>query len=142
MSTFDEDRLRAIFARANGNCHLCGKALAFSNYGMHGARGGWEVDHSRPVANGGTDHLNNLYPAHTSCNRSKQAGSNLSVRRNNGRTRAPLSAAAINRERWKDAGTGAIAGALVGARFGGPPGLLIGAFLGAVTAYSVDPKRV
>lgn len=32
---------------------------------------GWEVDHSKPVSKGGTDHLNNLRPLQTNANRSK-----------------------------------------------------------------------
>jgi len=31
----------------------------------------WEVDHSKPVSKGGTDHLNNLQPMNPSANRSK-----------------------------------------------------------------------
>ena len=142
MSKYDDSKLRAIFAKANGLCHLCGKPIAFSNYGAHGARGGWEVDHSIPRSEGGTDHLNNLYPAHTSCNRSKQACSNRIVRQDHGRTRAPLSAEALKRVKRDDAATGAFAGAIVGARFAGPAGLLIGAIVGAVAAYAVERKSV
>lgn len=32
---------------------------------------GWEVDHSKPVSKGGTDHLNNLRPLQTNANREK-----------------------------------------------------------------------
>ena len=34
---------------------------------------GWEVDHSKPKAAGGTDHLNNLQPLHWQANRNKGA---------------------------------------------------------------------
>jgi 5-methylcytosine-specific restriction endonuclease McrA len=140
MSRYDGDRLRAIFDKANGCCHLCGRTIAFSNYGNHGARGAWEVDHSKPVAEGGTDHLNNLFPAHTSCNRSKQDASSRSSRKENGRTRAPLSAAAIERARFKQAMAGAFSGGLLGVRLGGPVGFWIGVIAGGVAAYSLDPE--
>lgn len=139
MPRYDENRLQAIFERANGRCHLCGKKLAFSNYGAHGRRGAWEVDHSKPIADGGTDHLNNLYPAHTSCNRSKQAQSSTAVRKINDRTRPPLSSAALEREKETNALTGAFAGGLLGARIAGPHGFLIGAVVGGFAAWFVEP---
>lgn len=139
MPRYDDDRLQAIFERANGRCHLCGKKLAFSNYGAHGRRGAWEVDHSRPIADGGTDHLNNLYPAHTSCNRSKQAQSSTAVRKINDRTRPPLSSAALEREKETHVLTGAFAGGLLGARIAGPHGFLIGAVVGGLAAGFVEP---
>ncbi|MGH2397006.1 MAG: HNH endonuclease [bacterium] len=71
MKRYDEGTLRAVFAKTNGRCHLCWRQIAFSNYAIHEARGGWEVDHSVPVSEGGTDHLNNLLPAHTSWGRIK-----------------------------------------------------------------------
>ena len=140
MSKFDEGTLRAVFAKTDGRCHLCGAPIAWSNYAAHGTRGAWEIDHSVPVADGGTDHLNNLLPAHTSCNRSKQRRSSRAARITNGRTRAPLSPAAIERERLGNAATGAFAGGLIGARFGGPVGFWIGVIVGGVTAYAVDPE--
>ena len=138
MNGYDESKRRAVFAKTDGVCHLCWKQMAFSNYGAHGDRGAWEIDHSTPRSQGGTDHLNNLYAAHTVCNRNKQARSNASVRREYGRTRAPMSAAAIEELKAGDALAGAISGGLLGARFGGPPGLLIGAIIGAIGAYVVE----
>ena len=140
MKKYDEKMLRTIYDKTNGRCHLCSKSIAFSNYGLHDACGGWEVDHSVPVSKGGTDHLNNLRPAHTTCNRSKQARSSRAERQANGRTRAPLSAAAINREKTASAVTGALAGGLLGLRLGGPVGFWIGLIGGAVTAYAMDPE--
>ncbi len=32
---------------------------------------GWQIDHSKPRAKGGTDHLNNLNPLKTADNRKK-----------------------------------------------------------------------
>ena len=138
MNGFDNETRRDVFARSNGLWHLCWKPIAFSNYGNHGARGAWEIDHSRPRSQGGTDHLNNLYAAHTVCNRTKQARSSASVRRENGHSRPPMSAAAMEELKAGDAWTGVVAGALLGARFGGIPGLLLGAAIGAIGAYAVD----
>jgi len=141
MNGYDETKRQAVFDKTNGHCHLCHGRLAYSNYGNHGARGAWEIDHSVPRAQGGTDHLNNLFPAHTSCNRYKQDRANAAIRREHGRTRAPLSAAAMEELKAGDAWTGAISGGLLGARFFGPPGLLIGAAIGAISAYAVDRGR-
>ena len=138
MNRIDEGTRRAVFTKSNGLCHLCWKSVSFSNYGNHGARGAWEIDHSVPKAQGGTDHMNNLYAAHTVCNRAKQARSSASVRRENGRTRPPMSAAAIKELKAGDAWVGALSGAMLGARFAGPPGLLIGAIIGAIGAYAVE----
>ena len=65
--------------------------MYFSNYGLLDARGGWEVDHSRPRAAGGSDHGNNLYGAHISCNRSKGAVSSRAARTRHGTPRTPKS---------------------------------------------------
>jgi hypothetical protein len=138
MIGFDKETQHAVFAKTSGLCHLCWGPMVFANYGDHGAPGAWEIDHSVPKSKGGTDHLNNLYAAHTDCNRSKQAKSSASVRRENGYKRPPMSAAAMNELKAGDAWTGAIAGGLLGARFGGFPGLLIGAAIGALGAYAVD----
>lgn len=83
--------LKAIYDRTGGYCHLCHGKMYFSNYGLPDARGGWEVDHSRPRASGGTDHGNNLYGAHISCNRDKGALSSRAARARHGTTRAPKS---------------------------------------------------
>jgi 5-methylcytosine-specific restriction endonuclease McrA len=72
MQYSDED-LSIIFNKTRGHCWHCGRPLAWKNYGKHsGERGAWEVDHSIPIARGGTDHLNNLVPACIDCNRGKQ----------------------------------------------------------------------
>ncbi len=138
MRFFDEATRRTVFEKSNRLCHLCGELMAYVNYGNHGTRGAWEIDHSVPRAKGGTDHLNNLYAAHTSCNRSKQARSSASIRRQNGLSRPPISAAAMQELKAGDALTGAVSLGLLGARFFGPPGLLIGAVIGAIAAHAVD----
>jgi len=137
---YDEETLRVIYAKTSGRCHLCWKSIAFSNYGAHGKRGAWEPDHSVALARGGTDHLNNLLPAHTSCNRSKQALSSRAARRANGRSRAPLSAEAVRRTKIGGALTGALAGGALGARIGGPVGLWIGAIAGALVGLEANSE--
>jgi CRISPR/Cas system Type II protein with McrA/HNH and RuvC-like nuclease domain len=47
-----------------------GNEMYFHSYGMNSEMG-WEIDHSKPQAKGGTDHLNNLQPMKTSANREK-----------------------------------------------------------------------
>lgn len=82
-SMYTRSQLRKIYDKTNGYCHLCGKRLSFKNYDRHGSRAPWNVDHSKTQAMGGTDHMNNLYPACISCNSSKGTKTNRSVRRSN-----------------------------------------------------------
>jgi 5-methylcytosine-specific restriction endonuclease McrA len=137
MST--RDRRRAIYDRTAGHCHLCSKALAFTNYGKLGERGAWEVDHSNPRVSGGSDRLNNLYPACISCNRSKGSQATRAVRAGYGRTRAPLSNAKRSENRFWNAleGGGAMTLVLIvlGAPFSWVP-VLAGGALG----YLADPE--
>lgn len=70
---YTNDRLNDIYDKNDGRCWHCGIQLAFTNYGSLGARGAWEVDHSQPISEGGTDHLNNLVPSCIPCNRKKGA---------------------------------------------------------------------
>jgi len=68
---FSDDDLNEIYDRTSGYCHICHRKLAFINYGVLGARGAWEVEHSKPQARGGTHMRTNLYAACIPCNRSK-----------------------------------------------------------------------
>jgi 5-methylcytosine-specific restriction endonuclease McrA len=75
MVRFSDEDLNDIYDKNRGHCWHCRKRLAFSNYvgftdDPH-ARGAWEVDHSVPLARGGTDYFRNLVPACVQCNRSK-----------------------------------------------------------------------
>jgi hypothetical protein len=137
MSYSNEQRSR-IYDRTDGKCHLCHRKIAWKNYGVFGARGGWEVDHSRPRANGGTDHGNNLFAACISCNRSKQHDSTRAVRRANGVSRAPISAAERVRRRDRVVAGGG-AGLAVGALFG-PWGMIFGPLVGAALASTADDE--
>lgn len=137
---FSKEQVSRIYDRASGYCHICHKKVAFKNYGVVGARGAWEVDHSNPRANGGTDRLNNLYPAHISCNRAKRDQTTRAVRRRNGKTRAPLSVKRRKTARRENALAGGALGALAGAALG-PIGLVLGAAVGAGIGYEQNPDK-
>lgn len=47
-----------------------GNELYYHSYGKNSEMG-WEIDHSKPQAKGGTNHLNNLRPLKTIANRKK-----------------------------------------------------------------------
>lgn len=137
---YKSNRLRKIYDRTSGRCHICHKQLAFSNYGKANERGAWEVEHSVPRARGGTDHLNNLYAACIKCNREKQAETTRSARSRNGKTRAPYSRKKHQKIRQQNRWIGAGLGALTGTRFG-PAGIIIGTILGATLGDNVEIDR-
>jgi len=136
---YDEKRRDAIFERTDGRCHICRKQLARKNYGTAGRRGAWEVDHSKPRAKGGSDRLNNLYPACISCNRSKQASATRTARSKKGYRAAPLSA----RKKARNGALGATlctvaARALLPAL--GPGGLIGAGLLGFWAGAQYEPE--
>lgn len=137
---YSDERLQSIFEKTDGDCHICGKKLAWSNYGVTSARGAWEVEHSVPKAAGGTDHLNNLFAACIPCNRTKKAGSTRSARANHGRRAAPLSAAKRDERRTENATTGAIVGGLGAFALGasGPAAWVVAA-VGALAGHAAEP---
>lgn len=137
---YDDKRLRRIFDKTNGNCHLCCVKLAFSNYGISGKRGSWHVEHSRPVAKGGSHHLNNLFAAHIDCNLEKSTITTRTVRGWNGRSRAPLNKVKYEAAKVENTVLGGTLGAGIGALFGGPPGALLGGAIGALFGNDVDPN--
>ncbi len=137
---FSETKRRQIYQRTDGKCHLCHKKLAFKNYGVFDARGAWEIEHSKAQANGGTHHLNNLYAACISCNRSKGAGSTQSARSRNGVSRAPYSKAKKERITRKNALIGTLAGMAVGTVFGTPAAILLCGTAGGLIGNNVDPE--
>ena len=136
---YDYETLRRIYDRTDGDCHLCYGRLSFSNYANHGSRGAWEVEHSRPLSQGGTDHLNNLYAAHISCNRSKAAQSSRKVRSQYGRKRAPYCREKKSSVRNSNTITGGVIGGLIGS-IAGPVGRVIGAAIGARIGGDIDPN--
>ena len=135
----DLERLRRIYDKTDGCCHLCHCKLAFSNHGLHGTRGAWHVEHSTAKANGGTNHLNNLFPACITCNLEKGTLHTRTVRSRNGIYRAPLSKKRKVQIRSNNTASGVILGGTIGAVFG-PGGILIGAFLGGVIGNRNSPK--
>ena len=48
-----------------------GNKIRFGSYGTKG-KYGWEIDHSKPKAKGGSDHTRNLRPLHWRENRKKR----------------------------------------------------------------------
>jgi HNH endonuclease len=134
---YSEDQIALIFRKTDGRCHICWKRLQFSAYGQ---TGGWEVEHSNPRCNGGTDRLCNLFPAHVSCNRAKGIKTTRTARAWNGRTRAPLSRAKKeeirSNNRW---GWGTAAAILLGL-VAGPGAALLGGVAGAWFGDSIDPE--
>ncbi|MBI5425752.1 MAG: HNH endonuclease [Opitutae bacterium] len=138
--TYTESDLERIFARTNGCCHLCHARLAYVNYGLAGRRGGWEVEHSVPRAKGGSDHGNNLFAAHITCNRRKGALTSRTVRAWSGKTRAPHSAKKLQRLRHENG----VAGAVLLGVFGlatGPIGAALCAGAGYAVGQAVSPKK-
>lgn len=137
---YDKSQLRRIYDRTDGYCHICHRKLALKNYGVLDARGGWEVDHSRARANGGSNHGNNLYAACTSCNRQKSDHHTRTARSWNGTTRAPFSKAEKKAIRKERTAIGAFIGGCVGL-IAGPAGMVIGAGLGGAIGNSVRPPK-
>ncbi|PUB84847.1 MAG: endonuclease [gamma proteobacterium symbiont of Ctena orbiculata] len=118
---------------------MCRKRLCFGNYGAIGKRGAWEIEHSRPQSKDGTDHMNNLYAACVSCNRSKGNGTTASARAPNGYRRAPLSKQKKNQNALKWGAAGSLVALFV------PPPLRLVAFVagaaaGALLGHDSEPE--
>ena len=128
-----------IFDRTRGKCHICHRRLAFKNYGVFGARGAWHVEHSIALANGGTNHGNNLFAACIPCNIEKCTWTSRTARAWNGQHRAPLSVEKHEAAKTGNSVAGAAFSAGVGAILGGPPGAFIGGILGLAFGYEANP---
>jgi len=135
---YDSETLTWIYDRTSGKCHLCHKKLSFKNYGQDGAKGAWEVEHSIPRANGGTDHHNNLFPACIACNRSKATYTSRTARSWSGHTKAPLSKERKERIKRNNALGGALLGGLLWLI--NPVAGLCGAAIGALIGHNVNPE--
>jgi hypothetical protein len=134
------DRLNKIYNKTDGYCHICHKKLSFINYAHPGTRGSWEIEHSIAKANGGTDHLNNLFPACISCNKEKRTLHSRTVRARNGNTRAPYSKGKKDKIKSDNAAGGAVIGGLLGSIFG-PGGAILGAAIGGALGNSNSSKK-
>jgi 5-methylcytosine-specific restriction endonuclease McrA len=138
---YTEEEKRAIFDRSRGKCNCCHKQLSFNNHGVHRARGAWHIDHSKAIANGGTNHGNNLRAVCISCNLDKSTVTARTARRWNGRKRAPLSGKRFEEAKAKNAVAGGAIGATIGGIFGGPVGAFFGGAVGAALGHQSDPDE-
>ncbi len=137
--SYDNDTLNRIYDRTDGYCHLCGKKLSFINYANFGAKGAWEVEHSVPRSRGGTNHLNNLYPACISCNRNKAIQSSRTTRSQYGRKRAPYSRPKKEQLKRSNIIRSGVIGGFIGSLVG-PLGIAIGTAIGAEIGRTIDPN--
>ncbi len=135
----DPRRLRRIYDRTNGRCHICRKKLSLANYAQPNERGAWEIEHSRARALGGSDHLNNLYPACINCNRDKGTLTSRTVRSYFGHQRAPLSKEGRAKARQSRAVAGGLGGLALGGVLGGPPAALLLGIVGALVGHGSNP---
>ena len=132
--------LRQIYDRTSGYCHICHRKMSFTNYGCPGQKGAWEIEHSVPRSKGGTDHGNNLFGAHITCNREKSNYTTQTARRWHGISRAPLSRKKKQQARASNTAGGALIGGLVGLAGGRPIGAVLGALGGAAIGNNIKPK--
>lgn len=61
--TITPKRRAEVFRDAGGICHLCSRKIAPGE--------AWEVEHRKPLALGGTNDPDNLFPAHADCHAGK-----------------------------------------------------------------------
>lgn len=136
MGQYSADELRSILESTDGRCHLCARALHEEHYAADGD-GGWEVDHSHPVALGGTDHGNNLRPACRRCNRSKGTRDAAAFRSEQGLTSPLLSKRARDKKRAQHGAIGSFIGLLCWTA--GPVAGVLGTALGGLMGAAFDP---
>jgi hypothetical protein len=144
MASYAAEDLEHVFLKRRGRCHLCGDRVRFEHYGRTSRRG-WEIDHDHPLALGGEHHLDNLEPAHATCNRSKQAMPSEVFRSLLGLERPPLSADELEELAVSRLADGVLVGTAIGALLGAPrnqpgAGALIGAFVGIALATFAAPS--
>jgi 5-methylcytosine-specific restriction endonuclease McrA len=138
---YENEKLNQIYSKTDGYCHICHKKLAFVNYGANGAKGSWHVEHSKPKAKGGTNHMNNLYAACISCNIEKGTSHTKTARAKNGTTRAPYSKEKKQKIKTSNTVGGATIGGGIGWAIGGPVGGLVGSLIGGAIGSGNSPKK-
>ncbi|MBX3165094.1 MAG: HNH endonuclease [Bacteroidetes bacterium] len=134
------ERKKAIFQKTDGYCHICHSKLGFSNYGRQSTKGAWQIDHSKAKANGGSNHMNNLFAACISCNIQKGTKRTKTTRAQYGNTRAPFSKAKKQKIKNGNTAVGGVIGGLIGSVFG-PVGAVVGAGVGAAIGNGSSPKK-
>ena len=79
MAKYTKEKLKRVFSKGkpiigkNPNTHrsdIFGNIMFFGSYGKD-TKMAWNVDHSKPVSKGGSDHLNNLQPMNPKANQKK-----------------------------------------------------------------------
>lgn len=74
--SFDAATIEAVWQKGTPESHesfrtdVCGASMQRSKHGLTG-QWGWEIDHIKPVALGGSDDLSNLQPLQWENNRAK-----------------------------------------------------------------------
>ena len=74
---FTKEEEKAVWEKAqstsdpNIRLDICGNEIHFDEYGETNSDYGWEIDHIKPVAKGGTDDFDNLQTLYWRTNRSK-----------------------------------------------------------------------
>lgn len=138
--SFTKDKRRRVYDRSSGYCHICHKKLAWKNYREIEARGAWEIEHSNPKARGGTDALNNLYPACIPCNHSKRTKSTRSARAVYGKTRAPLTREKREKAKMLNSVMYGLGGAVI-ARMLWPPATLFAGLICMIIGQKRNPDK-
>jgi 5-methylcytosine-specific restriction endonuclease McrA len=138
--SWTKNELRAIYDNTCGYCSLCHIKLSLINYNARGRRAAWHVEHTVPIALGGTNRLGNLKPACIDCNLDKGICTARAARARNGLTRAPYSRSRVATLRKRNTWGGIAAGAGTGAAVGGPFGAVVGALFGGLFGNNLKVK--